>query len=90
MTAVEHIADLELMRADAEQAFRDEKACHEATSELLDYWRERAERAECRVQELESELEASTQADLLVRYRRVCVELDALKRQVARTMRGAR
>lgn len=84
MTAVEHIADLGVMRADAERAFLDEKACHEATSALLDYWRERAERAECRVQELEAELEASTQADLLARYRRVCVELDALKRQLER------
>ncbi|WP_141772485.1 hypothetical protein [Mycolicibacterium neoaurum] len=47
-------------------------------------WRERAERAECRVQELEAEIEESTRVDLLARYRRVCVELDALKQAYAR------
>lgn len=46
-------------------------------------WNGRAESAECRLRELEAEVAASTAVDLLGRYRRACIENDALKRRVA-------
>lgn len=60
-----------------------ERLAHEGTSAKLDAALERAERAECRVQELEAEVEASTSVDLLRRYRLVCAEKAVLVQQLA-------
>jgi len=46
-------------------------------------WQGRCEAAECRLQELEADVEASTAVDLLRRYRRACIENVALTRRVA-------
>lgn len=45
-------------------------------------WKGRAESAECRLQELQAEVAASTAIDLLGRYRRACIENAALTRRV--------
>ena len=46
-------------------------------------WKGRAESAECRLQELQAEVAASTAIDLLGRYRRACIENVTLTRRVA-------
>lgn len=83
MTAVDDIRDLGAMRSASERAFRDEKADHAADVEELREWKDRALTAEQELRDLLADVEASTQVDLLERYRRVCVERSVLVGQLA-------
>lgn len=49
----------------------------------VEYWRDRAHMAEQELKDLLADVEASTQVDLLERYRRVCVERSVLVGQLA-------